>query len=824
MPGYCSCLDSSEMGIALMLTRPDSTPVKPSETPSSPQASIELRRQQIHQLLSLVPMAILASLINCGLVAFILMDVIPPAIVSEWIIGIVGINVLWSGLVLAYRRATKPLVNPNTWMAWFVAGNCASGLIWGMAGIALYPPASPSHQMFLALVLGGMAAGSTAVHAAYFPAFLGYSLPTTLPITYQFFAQGDPLHQSVGIMGFTFLAVITVTAYRNFFMVTNTLTLEKENFQLIHQLGQAHSQAETLNRSLSQEIKNRIEIEKELLHHKDHLESLVGIRTADLQKSEARYRMVVERISDVIWVMDLEGSRFSYISPSVERLLGYSGYALDTLSPDTILTPDSLITLRETIQEERAHHQSHTREPNQSFLLVLEHQHHNGSTVWAEVRGSLLLDKSNHPIGITGVTRDVTERKKIEEEKQRLEAQLLHSQKLESVGNLAGGIAHDFNNFLTTILGNISLTKQILPSSKQHQSYLERAERAALHAKHLTHQLLTFSKGGDPIKQPVDLHQLIRESSELALSGSSLICQTWADPNLWIVEADPGQINQVMQNILMNAIHAMPHGGSITIRAENIQLSDPDVRSSLPLSAGPYVKVIITDEGIGIAEDHLPKIFEPYFTTKSAGHGLGLASTYAIIKKHAGHIAVDSQVGAGTTFTLYFPASPKTASSPKALNLGIRRGQGKILVMDDEESIRVMAREMLSHCGYEVMIAKDGEEALVLYQHAMETHTPFLLVILDLTVPGKLGGMGTLTRLQQLDPQVKALVSSGYSNDPIMANYASHGFVGVITKPYSLIELSNMVHQRLWRQSSLASGQTPSDPPGQVPSFSPSSH
>lgn len=772
-------------------------------------------------------MAILASIITCGLVAFILMDVIPPTNVSGWILGIVGINFLWSGLVFAYRRESKPLVHPGKWMAWFVAGNSAAGLIWGMAGIALYPSSSPSHEMFLALVLGGMAAGSTALHAAYFPAFLAYSLPATLPLTYQFFAQGDPPHHAVGIMSFIFLAVITVTAYRNFSMVKDTLTLEKENFQLINQLGHAHSQAETLNHSLSKEIKRRIGIENELLHHKDHLESLVEVRTADLQKSEARYRMVVERISDVIWVMDLDGSTFSYISPSLERLLGYSGQALNTLSPDTILTPASMVILKEAIKQELAHHQSHTHEPNRSFLLVLEHQHHNGTSVWAEVRGSLLLDNTNHPIGITGVTRDVTERKKFEEEKQRLEAQLLRSQKLEAVGNLAGGIAHDFNNILTTILGNITLTKQLLPSSQQHPSYLsylERAERAALHAKHLTHQLLTFSKGGDPIKQPVPLHELIKESSELALSGSSLVCQTWAAPNLWLIDADPEQINQVMQNLLMNATHAMPHGGSITIRAENIQLSNPDHRSALPLSPGPYVKVTITDEGIGIAEDHLPKIFEPYFTTKPGGHGLGLASTYAIIKKHAGHVSVHSKVGKGTTFTLYFPASPKALKPPELLNLGIRRGQGHLLVMDDEESIRMMAREMLSHCGYQVMLAKDGEEALTLYQQAMDTHTSFSLVILDLTVPGKLGGLGTLARLRQLDPQVKALVSSGYSNDPIMANYASHGFVGVITKPYSLIELSNMVHQILWRQSPLATGQSHSDSHGQASSLSPSSN
>ena len=769
-------------------------------------------------------MAILASIINCGLVAFILMDVIPPTIVSGWVLGIVGINFFWSGLVFAYRRASKPLLHPDRWIAWFVAGNSASGLIWGMAGIALYPSSSPSHEMFLALVLGGMAAGSTALHAAYFPAFLAYSLPATLPLTYQLFAQGDPPHQAVGIMSFIFLSVITITAYRNFSMVKDALTLEKEHVQLIYQLEQAHSQTETLNHSLSKEITRRIGIETELLHHKDHLESLVRIRTADWQKSEARYRMVVERISDVIWVMDLDGSTFFYISPSLERLLGYSEYAMNRLSPDTILTPASMVTLKEAIKQECAHHQSHTQEPSRSFLLVLEHHHHNGTSVWAEVRGSLLLDKANLPIGITGVTRDVTGRKKIEEEKQRLEAQLLHFQKLEAVGNLAGGIAHDFNNVLTTILENITLTKQLLPSSKQHTSYLERAEHAALHAKHLTHQLLTFSKGGDPIKQPVALHELIKESSERFLSGSSLACQTWAAPNLWLIEADPEQINQVIQNLLMNALHAMPHGVSITIRAENIQLSDPDHRFTLPLPPGPYVKVTITDKGIGIAEDHLPKTFEPYFTTKPEGQGLALASTYAIMKKHAGYVSVDSQVEGGTTFTLYFPASPKAIKPPELLNLGIRRGQGHLLVMDDEESIRMMAREMLLHCGYEVMLAKDGEEALALYQQAMDTHTPFLLVILDLTVPGKLGGMGALARLRQLDPQVKALVSSGYSNDPIMANYASHGFVGVITKPYSLIELSNMVHQILWRQSPLATGQSSSDPQGQVSSFSPSSN
>jgi CheY-like chemotaxis protein len=316
---------------------------------------------------------------------------------------------------------------------------------------------------------------------------------------------------------------------------------------------------------------------------------------------------------------------------------------------------------------------------------------------------------------------------------------------------------------------------------------------------------------------------LIKESSELALSGSAVTCQTWASPNLWLIEADPGQVSQIMQNLLMNAIQAMPHGGSITIRTDNISLSDPKHLSPLHLSAGPYVKVTVTDEGIGIAKDHLPKIFEPYFTTKPEGHGLGLASTFAIMKKHDGHVSVDSQVGMGTSFTLYFPASPRTRQPSESLKLGISRGQGKILVMDDEESIRIMASEMLSHCGYQVMLAKNGEEALTLYIQAMSTHTPFALVILDLTVPGKLGGLETLAQLRQHDPHVKALVSSGYSNDPVMANYAAHGFAGVITKPYSMIELSTRIHKILWHPSSPAPDQSPSDPHGDVASISPSS-
>ena len=774
----------------------------PNTSESGDSPTDDLRRQQIHQLFSVVPIAILASVVNASLVGFILIEVIRPSWVIGWLLGILGINVVWAGLVMAYRRAAKPITHPQRWLTGFVAGNLGSGLLWGSAGLILYPPSSPSHEMFLALVLGGMTAGSTALHAAYFPAFLAYSLPTILPLPIQFFLQGDSPHQAVGIMGLLFLSVIIVTARRNFCMVKDTLTLETENFRLIQHLEDARTQAESLNHSLTKEIAQRIDIEKELRHHKDHLESLVETRSADLKASEARYRMVVEKISDVIWVMNLDGSTFSYLSPSLERLLGYSSQDLASLSLSTFLPAVSLEKMHAVIEQELHRLRSHPHEGIRPFSLVLEHRHRNGHPVWAEIRGSLLLDRTHHPIGVTGITRDMTERRKMEEEKHQLEAQLLRSQKMEAVGNLAGGIAHDFNNFLTTILGNITLAKHLFQSVSQDKPYLHRAEQAARRAKDLTQQLLTFSKGGDPIKQPVDLKEVLKESSDLALSGSAIICQIISSPHLWMIEADSGQISQVMQNLMINARQAMPDHGSITIHAENFHLSDPDQISRLPLSAGSYVKVSIIDQGMGIDTDHLNKIFEPYFSTKPQGHGLGLASTYAIMKKHGGHVSVESRIGVGTTFTLYFPASPNLLKTNTSHQLGICRGQGKVLVMDDEDSIRIMAREMLAHCGYQVLLAQDGHEALAIYKQAMESHTPIDLVILDLTVPGKLGGLETLAQLRQVDPQVKALVSSGYSTDPIMANFASHGFAGVIAKPYSMIDLSQMVHNVLWHPAS----------------------
>jgi PAS domain S-box-containing protein len=598
-------------------------------------------------------------------------------------------------------------------------------------------------------------------------------------------------------MGVLFIIIMTLTARRNQMMILESLTLHQENSTLMNNITQARDRAEALNDSLSKEIAHRARVEEELRRHQDDLETLVKARTTALQTSESRYRFVTEHISDVIWMMDLDGSRFSYVSPSVKDFRGYSAEEVMAMPLDQCLTPSSLEKAQRAMRHQL---ECFSKEPDQLspfLLLELEHPCKDGSTVWAEVRASLLVDDRGRPMGFAGVTRDITERRKINQEKQELETQLLRSQKMDAIGTLAGGIAHDFNNLLTSILGNITLSQHIMKLPPLGETYLRRAEQATERAKDLTQQLLAFAKGGDPIKHLISLKDLIIESSGFALSGSSVLCHRQVPETLWPIEADPGQISQVLHNIIINAVQAMPNGGTLEIQADNLLISKSHEPFPLPLPPGPYVHVIISDEGIGIAQDQLDKIFDPYFSTKAEGQGLGLASAYAIVQKHGGHIAVQSQAKIGTKFSLYFPACASGAKPIKLGTVPLQHGRGTILVMDDEEPIRLLAKEMLAHCGYQCELAKDGHEAIVRFQQAKNKGTPVSAVILDLTVPGSLGGKDTILRLREIDPQVIAFVSSGYSNDPIMANYRTYGFHGVITKPYSLIGLSTILHRSL---------------------------
>ncbi len=387
--------------------------------------------------------------------------------------------------------------------------------------------------------------------------------------------------------------------------------------------------------------------------------------------------------------------------------------------------------------------------------------------------------------GGVGIVEDISERKQAEQER-------LQFSKLESLATLAGGIAHDFNNILTAILGNIGLAMLDGNIEPQVQERLAQAEQACLRAQALSRQLLTFAKGGAPIKKVLSIANLLRESANLTLSGSTSRYEMSIPQDLWSVEADAGQINQVISNLLINADQAMPEGGIIKITAENILVK---AESNLPLSEGKYVKFAIADQGIGISPNYLGKIFDPYFSTKQKGSGLGLATAYSIIKNHSGHIQVESQIGVGTTFHIYLPATDKGVPAVESITVKPAMGQGKVLIMDDEKMVREILGKILSRLGYEADSASDGSQAIEKFAKAKESGRPFAAVILDLTVPGGMGGKEAIKELLKIDTQVKAIVSSGYSEDPIMADFQKYGFSEVIAKPYRVSELSKILQR-----------------------------
>ncbi|HZR47523.1 MAG TPA: ATP-binding protein, partial [Candidatus Manganitrophaceae bacterium] len=341
---------------------------------------------------------------------------------------------------------------------------------------------------------------------------------------------------------------------------------------------------------------------------------------------------------------------------------------------------------------------------------------------------------------------------------------------------------------------NVSLAKLSADRPEAFMERLSQAEKAAMRAKDLSQQLLTFAKGGAPVKRIASMADLIKEAAHLASSGSNVRCDFQIDKELWPVEIDEGQISQVLHNLLINAQQAMPEGGIIKIRASNLPAESIRKRN-LPIAPKDTIEVAVRDQGVGIPREHLLKIFDPYFTTKEKGNGLGLSTAYSILRKHAGHIQVESEIGIGSTFFLYLPASPKAVLHPEKKEEGILKGEGKILLMDDDEAIREVAGEMLRQIGYRVVFAREGREAIALYQTALRSAEPFDAVIMDLTIAGGMGGKETIERLIKIDPQVRAIVSSGYSDDPIMSDFKRFGFSGVAAKPYRLEELSRTLRE-----------------------------
>ncbi len=410
-----------------------------------------------------------------------------------------------------------------------------------------------------------------------------------------------------------------------------------------------------------------------------------------------------------------------------------------------------------------------------------------------------IMDRDSTVTGAVLVFRDITERRKLED-------RLIKAEKIESLGVLAGGIAHDFNNLLSSIIANVDIGMKFSKPDSEIQKCLARAQKASSKAKDLTQQLLTFSKGGAPVKKLAAIADLIRDTADFGTRGTNVRCEYLLPDDLWHAEVDAGQISQVIQNLVINAVQAMPQGGTIQISARNVTIHPMETAG---LREGNYVAIVVRDNGQGIAKEHISRIFEPYFTTKLAGSGLGLATTYSIVKKHDGMIDVESAPGIGTTFYVYLPASLDAAQPGPghADHAPTERSSGKILVMDDDALVRETAGMLLDLLGYEGEFAADGDRALDMYRKAMSEGSPYKAVIMDLTIPGGKGGRSTIRQLLEIDPHARVIVSSGYSNDTIMSNYALHGFAGIVVKPYTLDELDAELQRVLKKNSRSGASQ-----------------
>ena len=500
-----------------------------------------------------------------------------------------------------------------------------------------------------------------------------------------------------------------------------------------------------------------------------------------LAGEKERLEVTLQSIGDGVITTDVEG-RVTLINRVGESLTGWqrdeaAGLPIDQVF--SILDGDTREKLANPIIDilKAGVHSASTG----AILLVLVSRDETERLVACSV--APICKHEGKIIGGVLVFRDITEKRRMQEEMLRVE-------KLESIGVLAGGIAHDFNNILTAIIGNVALTKSHIQPETVVFTKMGEIEKAAFRARSLTQQLLTFSKGGEPVKRPLSLDRLFHDAAMFALGGSNVGLEFNPPADLWPVEADEGQIGQVINNLVINAVQAMPDGGVILGGIKNVVLSGV---SPLPLPRGRYVMLTLKDFGKGIPKEDLPRIFDPFFTTKKSGSGLGLATAYSILEKHKGYLTVDSQLGCWTVFTAYLPASDQEVVHAPEIENGIVRGVGKVLLMDDDETILEAVGAMLLHAGYEVCYARDGREMLEYYEKALSDGEPFDVVVLDLTIPGGMGGKEAVGRLLQLDPQAKAIVSSGYSNDPVMADFETFGFRGAVSKPFRFEDLCRVV-------------------------------
>lgn len=500
------------------------------------------------------------------------------------------------------------------------------------------------------------------------------------------------------------------------------------------------------------------------------------------------YDRLAQYADEAIFRVLAESGRIVYINEAAEKILGYSlnEYLEDVSIQEKVITKNHLKNWINALGKSGG-------AKDVLKNIVMECTASDGRVVVMEFTVIVIRDAGGGIVYFECLGRDVTIRR-------FMEAELARAQKLESIGLLAGGIAHDFNNILTAIFGSLALAKMDTMTDSPVYKRLSSAEEHCMKAKALTRKLLTYSRGGSPQRKTASIANVIHDAVNFTLSGKNVNCRFDLPDGLWSAQIDEGQMHQVVHSLVSNAAEAMPQGGTVDIGAENVALTTDQIPS---LAGGHYVKWHVRDHGVGISQEHMKKIFDPYFTTKQMGSvkgmGLGLAICYSIVKSHEGIITVESTPGIGTTFTVYIPASDdeKTDAKPIPVKEAPAAQRPKVLLIDDEQILLDVTGSMLKHLGYDVTTANNHVEAMRDFNRAKQVGAPFSLVIMDLTMRGDEGGEIAIRRWKTSHPEVKAVISSGYMNDPVIEEYWKYGFVGAMVKPYSLIELKNSLEKIL---------------------------
>ncbi len=698
-------------------------PHMPNEPSSGKDIQTAIVREQVRLALRHLPMMQLGSFAVALLLAYSVRAVVPFKNIAAWLLMIL---LIVTSRIIYYARFTRvrnEQFNAVLWKNVYLLLVFVSGIFWGLSSVLIFPAGDHGLISMFLLMLAGLSAATTVSHSSLRFAPAAWMTPILLLFAIRCFIEGGENVYIIGILSIIYLIALIGLSLNNHATIISSIALRFENLKLL----------------------------------------------GEVRESEAGYRNLFSSINDAIYILD-ENGKLLDVNKGAEAMYGCGRAAMLGKSVDMLAAPD-LSVLADVAAATRKALEGKPQ------LIEFFGLRSDGTTFPQEVRFVPATYGGSRVV--IAVARDISERK-------RIEAEQLRTQKIEAIGVLAGGIAHDFNNLLQAAFSYLTVAKRKLDQRDKALLMLEKAEKVLQMSVNLTIQLLTFSKGGKPVKKSLALASLIENATRFALSGSASDCRFDIESELWPVDADEGQLSQVIHNIVLNADQAMPGGGVISVMARNRDLGDAPA-ARVPGSG--WIEIVIQDAGCGIPEEVLPRIFEPYFTTKTTGSGLGLATSYAIVKNHGGMIEVSSVANKGSSFTIWLPAGKTIPASPARSLQPAAIRKGRILIMDDEEAVRDSLGAMLDTLGQEVEYAADGAAAVDCYRRALSAGSTFDVVLLDATVRGGMGGEEAIRLLKELDASVVAVVSSGYSDNALVSNYAQHGFRAFLPKPFRLEDL-----------------------------------